>query len=114
MKDSTKNPKPVAPTSADPSNATGMKVKDASSAPSKNTTLVKKKGAQAADPYPMAKPSRTKVTATGGARYGVRVKMSGGVAPEAGMTQGNGRLFSASVKRSKPNFTDGMQASYRD
>lgn len=111
MKDSTKNPKPI---TKEASMGSAASVKDASSAPSKNTTLVKKKGAQAADPAPMAKPSRTKVTATGGASYGVKVKMAGGVAPEAGATQGNGRLFSAALKRSKPNFTDGMQASYRD
>lgn len=111
MKDSTKNPKPI---TKEASVGSAASVKDASSAPSKNTTLVKKKGAQAGDPTRMAKPSRTSTTATGGARYGVTVKMSGGVAPEAGMTQGNGRLFSASVKRSKPNFSDGMSESYRD
>lgn len=111
MKDSTKNPKPITKEAATGSAAS---VKDASSAPSKNTTLVKKKGAQAGDPTKMAKPSRSATTATGGARYGVSVKMSGGVAPEAGMTQGNGRMFSPAVKRSKPNFTDGMNASYRD
>lgn len=111
MKDSTTNPKPITKESKMGSAAS---VKDASSAPSKNTTLVKKKGAQSAEPANMAKPSRTNVTNSGGARYGVRVKMSGGTAPEAGATQGNGRLFAASVKRSKPNFSAGMEASYRD
>lgn len=109
MKDSTKNPKPI---TKEAKTGSAASVKDASSAPSKNTTLVKKKGAQAGDPTPMAKPARGKVTATSGARYGVTVKMSGGVAPEAGMTQGNGRLIAPAVKRSKPNFTDGMSESY--
>lgn len=107
-KDTKKNPAPLAPTSAEPSNATGSKPRVAM--PEKGT-LVKKTGNAkgATDPYTQAKPSRSFVTATGGARYGIRVKFQSTTAPEAGATQGNGRLLAASVKRSAPNFADGMK-----
>lgn len=116
MKDSTNNPKPVAPVSTGPTVGSAASPRNASAAPSKNTKLVKKKGAQAADPTTMAKPSRSKVTinASGGARYGVRVKMGGGVAPEAGATLANGRLFTAALNRTSPNFADGIKSSHRD
>jgi hypothetical protein len=32
-------------------------------------------------------------------------------APEAGATQGNGRLLSSAVNRSRPNFDDSMNDS---
>lgn len=87
-----------------------VKFENASAAPSKNTTLVKKKGAQAGDPTKMAKPSRTHVTssgARGGARYGIRVKFQKTEAPEAGSTQANGRLLPP-AKPQAPNFKSGM------
>jgi len=31
-------------------------------------------------------------------------------APEAGMTQANGRLFSAAVRRTAPNFKEGISS----
>jgi len=107
-KDSTKNPAPLAPTSAAPSNASGSKPRVAM--PEKGT-LVKKTGNAkgGTDPYKQAKPSRSFVTATGGARYGIRVNYQASVAPESGATQSNGRLLSSSVKRSAPNFADGMK-----
>jgi hypothetical protein len=105
-KDNKKNPAPIAPTSADSSNATGAK--PAKIAGVLKGTLVKKKNTAAGDPYTQAKPSRTKVTATGGARYGIRVMFQKSTAPEAGATQGNGRIFSSAVKRTAPNFKDGM------
>lgn len=106
-KDSTKNKAPIAPTSAEPSNATGSKPRVAM--PEKGT-LVKKTGNAkgGTNPYAQAKPSRKFVTATGGARYGIRVMFQKSVAPEAGATQGNGRILGSSVKRSAPNFKDGM------
>jgi hypothetical protein len=106
-KDSTKNAAPIAPTSAEPSNAAGAKPQVAK--PVKGT-LVKKTGNAkgGTDPYKQAKPSRSKITATGGARYGIRVKFQHSTAPEAGATQGNGRILSSAVKRSAPNFKDGM------
>jgi len=104
-KDTKKNPAPIAPTSAEPSNASGSKPRVAM--PEKGT-LVKKKNTAAGDPTKMAKPSRTKITATSGARYGIRVKFQKSTAPEAGATQGNGRILSSAVNRSAPNFKDGM------
>lgn len=105
-KDSKKNPAPIAPTSAEPSNAAGAKPRVAM--PEKGT-LVKKTGNAkgGTDPYKQAKPSRSKVTATGGARYGIRVKFQKSTAPEAGATQSNGRIISAAVNRSRPNFNEG-------
>ena len=103
---SKKNPTPIAPTSA---GVPSMKVDNASAAPSANTKLMKKKNTAAGDPTKMAKPSRTFVKATSGARYGVRVKFQKSEAPEAGATQGNGRLLQSAIKRSAPNFADGMQ-----
>jgi hypothetical protein len=105
-KDSTKNSAPIAPTSAEPSNAAGAKPVVAK--PLKGTLIKKTGNAKGAtDPYTQAKPSRTKVTATGGARYGIRVGFQKSTAPEAGATQGNGRLFSAAVNRTAPNFKSG-------
>ena len=91
-KDSKKNPAPIAPTSAEPSNASGSKPRVA---PVEKGTLVKKKNTAAGDPTKMAKPSRSNVTASSGARYGVRVKFQKSTAPEAGATQANGRVFPA-------------------
>jgi hypothetical protein len=105
--DSTKNSAPIAPTSTAPSNATGSKPRVAM--PEKGT-LVKKTGNAkgGTDPYTQAKPSRTKVTATSGARYGIRVKFQKTVAPEAGATQSNGRIFTSAIKRQAPEFGAGM------
>jgi hypothetical protein len=108
-KDSTKNSAPIAPTSAEPSNAAGAKPVVAKPLKGK---LVKKtgniKGGPGTDPYVQAKPSRKFVTATGGARYGIRVGIGAmQVAPEAGATQGNGRLFASSTNRTSPNFKAG-------
>jgi hypothetical protein len=108
-KDNKKNPAPIAPTSAEPSNATGSKPRVAM--PEKGT-LVKKTGNAkgGTDPYKQAKPSRSNVLgqlARGGARYGVRVKFQKSVAPEAGATQSNGRMFASAVNRQRPNFKAG-------
>jgi hypothetical protein len=107
MKDSTKSAKTIAPSSTAPTASSSAKAKIAM--PEKGT-LVKKTGNAkgGTDPYKQAKPSRTKITATGGARYGIRVKFQKSTAPEAGATQGNGRLLPSSVKRSAPNFSAGM------
>lgn len=111
-KDSTKNSAPLAPTSAKPSNAAGSKPRVAM--PEKGT-LVKKTGNAkgGTDPYKQAKPSRSNVlvsaAARAGARFGIRVKFQKTVAPEAGATQGNGRIIAASINRSRPNFKAGME-----
>jgi hypothetical protein len=104
-----KNPKPIAPVSDKPANASGMKVTDVSSAPSKNTKLMPKKNVAAGNPTLEAKPSRKMERA--GASYGIRVSMPAHQAPEAGLTQANGRLFTASINRSRPNFQDAVNES---
>lgn len=106
--DSTKNPAPIAPASVSPSK---MPDKARVAAPEKGK-LVKKKNTQAADPTIKNKANRSATKATSGARYGVRVKMSGGTAPEAGATQGNGRLLPSAIKRQSPNFRAGTSESY--
>lgn len=105
MTDSTKNPAPIAPSSTAPGSAPKARV-----AKPEVGTLVKKKGAQAGDPAKMAKPSRTKITATSGAKYGINVSIPAYKSSEAGATQGNGRLFQAAVKRTAPNFKDGVSS----
>lgn len=111
MKDSTKNKAPIAPTSAEPSNATGSKPRVAM--PEKGTLMKKKGNAKGGtDWVRQAKPSRKNVMSPdaggAGARYGVRVKFQATVAPEAGATQGNGRLLPAAIKRQAPSFSAGM------
>ena len=100
---SKKNPAPLAPTSTAP----GKPVEHSAAMPEKGT-LVKKKGAQAGDPTKMAKPSRKFVTATSGARYGIRVKFQKTEAPEAGSTQANGRILPSAMKAQSSNFGAGM------
>lgn len=112
MKDSTKNP-----TIADASTApkTSSSAKPRVAAPERGT-LVKKTGNAkgGTDPYVQPKPSRTFVmsqSAQGrnGATYGIRVKHSASVAPEAGATQSNGRLVGPAMNRQRPSFQEGMQ-----
>jgi hypothetical protein len=109
MKDSTKSSKNVAPSSTAPTASSSAKPRVA--APEKGT-LVKKKGAQAGDPTRMAKPSRSNVMSPdakhAGARYGVRVKFQQTTAPEAGATQGNGRILPSVMNRQAPEFSSGM------
>ena len=104
MKDSSKNPT-LGPSSTKPSASSSAKARVA--APEKGT-LVKKKNTASGDPTKMAKPSRTKVTATSGARYGVRVKFQKSTAPEAGATQANGRILPSAMKAQAPSFNAGM------
>ena len=105
IKDSSKkNPAPLAPTSTAPGNAAPHTV-----AKPEKGTLMKKKNTAAGDPTKMAKPSRKFVMAErAGARYGIKVGFQKQVAPEAGATQGNGRLIPPAINRSKPNFSAGM------
>jgi hypothetical protein len=70
--------------------------------------LVKKGGAQAADPSVQAKPSHSNVKARGGAAYGIRTSMPTWKDPQVGATQGNGRLFTSAINRTKPNFDAGI------
>ena len=110
MKDSTKNSKPIAPASTGPAASSSAKIKV--SAPEKGTLIKKTGNAKGGtDPYVQAKPSRTKVLsqgARGGARYGISVKYQAAVAPEAGATQSNGRIFKGAMNRQSPSFSAGM------
>jgi hypothetical protein len=47
-----------------------------------------------------------------GAQYGIQVGFEAHTAPEAGMTQANGRIVPSAINRSAPNFRTGMQESY--
>ena len=106
MKDSTKNSKPIAPASTAPSVSSSAKARVAM--PEKGV-LWKKKNTAAGDPTRMAKPSRTfTMVERAGARYGVKVGFQKQVAPEAGLTQSNGRIVPSAVNRSRPNFNAGM------
>jgi len=101
-----KSNKNIAPDSAKVSK---VEFNDASSKPEKGT-FVKKKNTQAGDPTIKDAAVRKHVTspgARGGARYGINVKFQKQVAPEAGATQGNGRLLSP-AKPQSPNFKSGM------
>jgi hypothetical protein len=103
MKNPFKNPAPIAPTSTAP----GKPVAHTVAKPEKGT-LVKKKNTAAGDPTKMAKPSRNFVTATSGARYGIRVKFQKTEAPEAGATQANGRILPSAMGAQSANFGSGM------
>jgi hypothetical protein len=111
MKDSKKNPAPIAPASTAPIASSSAKPRY--SAPEKGTLIKKTGNAKGGtDPYVQDKPSRKFVTspgASGGARYGVRVKFQQTTAPEAGATQGNGRIFASAVARQAPEFGAGMK-----
>ena len=105
-KDSTKNPAPIAPTSASgvPAAAKARVAK-----PESGTAVKKKNTASGGATGSTAR--RSHVKATGGAAYGVRVKIPAYKASEAGSVQGNGRLFSPAVKRTAPNFWDGTKVN---
>lgn len=113
MKDSTKNPKPIAPASSEPSVSASAKAKVAM--PEKGKLMKKTGNAKGGtDPYAQPKPSRKNVLGAGGrngAAYGIRAMIPAYKSPEASATQGNGRIISASVNRSRPNFQDSVHDS---
>jgi len=76
-------------------------------------TLMKKTGNAkgGTDPYVQDAPERSNIKAMGGAAYGIRTSMPSYVDPQIGVTQGNGRMFTPAVNRTKPNFEDGMTIS---
>lgn len=100
MNESTKSKFPTMGTSA----STTAKNASAEGTPGK---LVAKKGAQAGDPA--KQPLGKKGTARAGKRaFGITAKMPAYKDPQVGPTQGNGRLFTAAVNRTAPNFQAGM------
>lgn len=82
------------------------------SASPKAGKLVKKGGAQAADPYAQPVGKRSNVAASHGAKYGITAKYMRQTSPEAGNTQANGRVFSSVMNRTSPNFEEGNRTSY--
>lgn len=105
--------KNIAPNPAPGSVAPGTgSVVNASGAPSKNTTLMPKKHSKSVNPalspagpaYVFAPKER------GGAQYGIQVGFEAHTAPEAGMTQANGRIFNHAINRSSVNFRNGAGA----
>lgn len=85
-------------------------VMNASGAPSKNTTLMPKKHGKSVDPAlsPAGAPRVYAPKERCGACYGVQVGFEAHTAPEVGATLANGRLFSAAINRTAPNFQMGM------
>ncbi|CAB4174684.1 hypothetical protein UFOVP965_68 [uncultured Caudovirales phage] len=87
--------------------------KNASAEPSKNTKSVKKGHSKSVDPAKSSTGARSAVTSPNakgrnGATYGIKVKFQQSMAPEAGATQGNGRILAPAINRQRPNFSDGM------
>lgn len=90
----------------------GAKFTSPSASP-KAGTLIKKKGAQAADPY--AQPLNKRGTIApdhDGASHRITVKYMPQTSPEAANTQANGRVMSPAIKRSTDSFGQGMSTSY--
>lgn len=110
MKDSTKNPT-IADASTAPKASSSAKARVAMP---ERGTLVKKKNTAAGDPYAQPKPSRANVLSKdaqgrNGASYGIRMGVGAAqVAPEAGLTQSNGRLVRPAMNRQRPSFQEGM------
>lgn len=110
MKDSTKNPT-IADASTAPKASSSAKARVAMP---ERGTLVKKKNTAAGDPYAQPKPSRANVLSKdaqgrNGASYGIRMGVGAAqVAPEAGLTQSNGRLLGPAMNRQRPSFQEGM------
>lgn len=78
---------------------------------SKVGELVKKGHSKSVDPVKQAKPARNNVKGTSAAKYGgVKTTMPSYTSPEAGATQGNGRLFQAAIRRQSPNFEAGIRS----
>lgn len=92
----------AAPDSASPANVSG--------APSKNTILRPKAHNKDIDPAIQPIGHRTYAPRERhGAQYGIQVGFEAHQAPEAGLTQSNGRILPAAINRSAPNFAVGMQ-----
>jgi len=69
--------------------------------------LVARKNTQAGDPT--RETVGKKGTARAGKRaYGITAKMPAYHDPQVGATQGNGRIFTAAINRTAPNFRAGM------
>ncbi len=98
-----------------PMNRDGIKFTSPSASPEAGT-LIKKKGAQAGDPYAQPMGTRSNVPASHSNRNGAQYRISSSymkqTSPEAGFTQANGRIFKSATMRTNPNFSDGASTSY--
>lgn len=106
MTDTTKNSAPIAPTSTAPAVSSYAKPRVAK--PENGTAVIKKNVAAGGATGSTAHRSNKK--ATGGAAYGITAKIPAYQPVEAGMVQGNGRLFAPAVNRTSPNFRDGINS----
>ncbi len=101
----------------EPMNKEGVKFSSPSASP-KAGTLVKKKGAQAGDPYGSKGAPRANVSAPApakdraGAAYSIRARYTKMTDPAAGQTQANGKIISTAAKRDRKNFDSGAGSSY--
>jgi hypothetical protein len=79
-------------------------------------TLVKKGSSAASDPAVQNQGTRSNRPYSGqerlGAAYGVKASYAKQTAPEAGMTQANGRIVSPAVIRQKDSWSEGLDTSY--
>jgi hypothetical protein len=93
----------------------GTKFSSPSASP-KSGTLVPKKNVAAGDPTGAGtKANRANTPYAGerkGAAYSIKATYMKQTAPEAGLTQANGRIVSPSVVRSKDSYTEGLETSY--
>ena len=92
----------------------GTKFSSPSASP-KSGTLVPKKNTAAADPAVTNQGIRANAPYAGerkGAAYSIKATYMKQTAPEAGLTQANGRIVSPSVVRSKDSWTQGIETSY--
>jgi hypothetical protein len=92
----------------------GTKFTSPSASP-KSGTLMPKKNTAAADPAVTNPGIRANAPYAGerkGAAYSIKATYMKQTAPEAGMTQANGRIVSPAVVRQKDSWTQGIETSY--
>ena len=92
----------------------GTKFSSPSASP-KSGTLVPKKNTAAADPAVTNPGTRANAPYAGerkGAAYSIKATYMKQTAPEAGMTQANGRIVSPAVVRQKDSWAQGIETSY--
>jgi len=92
----------------------GTKFTSPSAAP-KAGTLIPKKNTAAADPAVTNPGTRANAPYAGerkGAAYSIKATYMKQTAPEAGMTQANGRIVSPAVVRQKDSWAQGIETSY--
>jgi hypothetical protein len=92
----------------------GTKFTSPSASP-KSGTLMPKKNTAAADPTVTNPGIRTNQPYAGerkGAAYSIKATYMKQTAPEAGMTQANGRIVSPAVVRQKDSWSQGIETSY--